>query len=74
VLEVVQDDRITGGFYVTTDPGECPTIAVAHLADVAGPELLARDMWDIDARAWKGRDEVGAALVDWRSMVFTPAA
>src|SRR5262249_14253877 len=23
-LEGVEDERITGGFYVTTDPGECP--------------------------------------------------
>jgi len=73
-LEVVQDDRITGGWYVTTDPGERPTLVTAHLADTDGPELLTRDEWTIDARAFKGRDEFGAAVVDWRGMVRTPAA
>ena len=74
VLQVVQDDRIVGGFYVTTDPGERPTIATAHLAGIDGPELLSRDEWSIDARSFKGRDEFGAAVISATSMVFTPAA
>jgi hypothetical protein len=73
VLQVVQDDRIPSGFYVTTDPGERPTVATAHLTGVDGPELLSRDAFDIDARQWKARLEFGAAVVDWRGMVFTPA-
>jgi hypothetical protein len=43
------------------------------LRDVEGPELLARDGWDVDARLYKGRDEFGAAVVSATSMVFTPA-
>jgi hypothetical protein len=74
VLEVVQDDRITGGFYVTCDPAERPTLVTAHLRGVDGPELLTKDGWDVDARLYKGRDEFGAAVVSATSMVFTPAA
>jgi hypothetical protein len=73
VLEVVVDDRIPSGFYVTTDPAARPTMVTAHLAAADGPELLAQDAWHVDARSYKGRDEFGAAVVDWRSMVFTPA-
>jgi hypothetical protein len=72
VLEVIVDDRVTGGFYVTCDPAERPTLVTAHLRGVE-PELLARDGWDVDARLYKGRNEFGVAAVGPRSMVFTPA-
>jgi len=63
----VQDDRVTGG-YVTCDPRKRPTLVTAHLRGVDGPELLARDAWDIDARLYKGRDEFGAVLsLSWPS-------
>lgn len=42
VLEVVVDDRITGGWYVTCDPAERPSVVTAHLRGVDGPELLRR--------------------------------
>jgi hypothetical protein len=71
-LEVIQDDRIVGGWYVTCTPGERVTIITAHLRGVDGPELLSRDAWDVDAREFKGRDDFGAAALDWRAMVFTP--
>ena len=71
-LQVVQDDRITGGWYVTCDPHERPTLVTAHLRGVDGPELLSRDAWDIDARQYKGRDDFGAAAIDWRGLCFTP--
>ena len=54
VLEVVQDDRITGAFYVTCDPAERPTLVTAHLAGIDGPELLTQDGWDVDARLLQG--------------------
>jgi hypothetical protein len=73
-LEVIQDDRIRGGWYVTCDPRERPTLVTAHRRAVDAPELLSRDSWDVDARSYKGRDDFGVAAVDWRSMVFTPAA
>jgi hypothetical protein len=69
VLQVIQDDRITGAFYVTCDPTERPTLVTAHLA---GPELLSQDGWDVDARSYKGRDEFGAAVVSAAGMVKTP--
>lgn len=72
-LEVVQDDRITGGWYVTCDPRERPTVVTAQLAGIDGPELLARDAWDTDARNYKGRLEFGAAVVSATALVFTPA-
>jgi hypothetical protein len=72
VLEVVQDDRITGAWYVTCDPHERPTLVTAHLSGIDGPELLAQDGWDIDARSYKGRDAFGAAVVSASSMVKTP--
>ena len=72
VLEVVQDDRITGAWYVTCDPGERATLVTAHLASVGGPELLVQDSWDIDSRSYKGRDEFGAAVVSASAMVKTP--
>ena len=75
VLQVVVDDRIPagGGFYVTCDPRERPTIVTAHLAGIDGPELLSQDGWNIDARLYKGRDEFGAAVVSAAGMVYTPA-
>jgi hypothetical protein len=73
VLQVVQDDRITAGWYVTCDPAERPTVVTAHLRGVEGPELLSMDLWDVDSRAYKGRNEFGAAVVSATSMVFTPA-
>jgi hypothetical protein len=73
VLQVVVDDRIASGFYVTCDPAERPTLVTAHLAGIDGPELLAQDGWDIDARLYKGRDSFGAAVVSASAMVYTPA-
>jgi hypothetical protein len=73
VLEVIQDDRISAGFYVTTDPSERPTLVVAHLAGIDGPELLSQDSWTTDGRGYKGRDEFGAAVVDHKGLVYTPA-
>src|SRR5262249_44743753 len=40
VLQVVQDDRITEGFYVTCDPAERPTLVTSHLPRLHGPDLL----------------------------------
>jgi len=31
------------------------------------------DWWEGDGRLYKGRDEFGATVMDWRSMVYTPA-
>jgi hypothetical protein len=59
---------------VTCDPQERPTLVTAHLRGVDGPELFAKDAWDIDARAYKARDEFGTAAVSATSMVYTPAA
>jgi hypothetical protein len=73
VLEIVVDDRIASGFYVTCDPAERPTFVTAHLRGVDGPERLSQDGWDIDSRLYKARDEFGAAAVSSTSMVFTPA-
>ena len=73
VLQVIQDDRITGGFYVTCDPHERATVAVAHLAAADGPELLVKDGFDVDARLFKGRNEFGASVVSANPMVYTPA-
>lgn len=70
-LVVVEDGRIGTGWYLMTD--QWPTIATAHLADVGGPELLAMDGWNIDGRLYKARDEFGCTVMDWRSMVYTPA-
>jgi len=59
---------------VTCDPAERPTLVTAHLAGIDGPELLAQDGWDIDARLYKGRDSFGAAVVSASAMVYTPAS
>src|SRR5262249_55281796 len=37
-------------------------------------DLLVTPEKSTDARLYKGRDEFGAAAVDFRSMVYTPAA
>jgi len=72
-LVVVEDGRIPGkDWYLMTD--QWPTIATAHLAATGGPELLAQDGWSIDGRLYKARDEFGCTVMDWRSMVYTPAA
>ena len=71
--KVIEDDRITDGWYVTCDPREPPTIVTAHLAGIDGPELLSQDGWDIDARLYKGRDSFGAAVVTVAAIVYTPA-
>jgi hypothetical protein len=67
-----QDDRITTGWYVTLDPTERPTLVTTHLAGLDGP--LSMEGRDIDCRHLKVRHEFGAAVMDWRSMVFTPAS
>jgi hypothetical protein len=70
---VVEDGRIPAkSWYLMSD--QWPTIATAHLAATGGPELLAMDGWDIDGRLFKARDEFGCTVMDWRSMVYTPAA
>jgi hypothetical protein len=75
VIEVVQDPRIPGtDWYLAADPRARATIAVAHLASAPEPELLARDDWDHDGREYKARDTFGCAVIDWRSMVYTPGA
>jgi hypothetical protein len=71
-LTVVEDGRIPGkAWYVTCDRIR-PSIVTAHLTGADGPELLVQDGWDIDARLYKGRDEFGAVVIDYRSMVLTP--
>jgi hypothetical protein len=72
-LVVVEDGRIPGtSWYLMTD--QWPTIATAHLAAAGGPELLSMDGRDVDGRHYKARDEFGCTVMDWRSMIYTPAA
>ena len=68
VLQVVVDDRIPSGFYVTTDPAERTAFVTAHLAGIDGPELLSRDDWDTDGRQFKARDAFGTAVFDPRAL------
>jgi hypothetical protein len=74
VLQVVVDDRIPSGFYVTTDPAERCALITAHLAGVDGPELLSRDDWNTDGRQFKARNAFGSAVFDPCAIVFTPAS
>jgi hypothetical protein len=37
-------------------------------------ELLSMDGWAIDGPLYKARDEFGCNVMDWRSMIYTPAA
>jgi hypothetical protein len=72
-LLVVEDDRIPGtSWYVMTDSGR--PWRRRNLAATGGPELLSKDGWDIDGRLYKARDEFGCTVMDWRSMILTPAA
>ena len=34
----------------------------------------ARDDWDRDGREFKGRNDFGCVIGDWRSLVYTPLA
>ena len=75
-LQIVQDERIPddGRWYVTCAPTQCPTLLVARLRDEPEPVLLARDGWDVDGREYKGRDDFGVGVGNFRSMVFVQPA
>ena len=76
VLQVLVDDRIpTGQWYVLADPtAQRALMVTAHLDAEPTPVLDARDHWAIGAREYRGRNDFGAAVLDYRAAVLTPAS
>jgi phage major head subunit gpT-like protein len=75
VPRLVVDARITDArWYLATDPGAWPTVAVVHLADQAEPLVDTRDGWDVEGREVRARLDVAAVACDFRGLVLTPAA
>jgi hypothetical protein len=75
-VEVIVDARITDlRWYLAASPLAIDTIEYATLAGVPeGPQLDARDGFDIDGIELRAREDFAAAVVDWRGMIFNPGA
>jgi hypothetical protein len=74
-LTPIVEPRITDrSWYVTASPTEAATIITAQLSGQSGPVLQARAGWSVDPREYKGREDFGAAVADWRGLVKTPPA
>jgi phage major head subunit gpT-like protein len=74
-VEVVVDARITDKrWYLMANPLAVDTMEFATLAGADGPELDARDGFDIDGVEFKAREDFAAAVVDWRGLILNPGA
>jgi hypothetical protein len=74
-VEVVVDARITDlRWYLAANSLAIDTVEYATLAGSEGPELDARDGFDIDGVELRAREDFAAAVVDWRGLVLNPGA
>jgi len=74
-VEVIVDARITDlRWYLAASPMAIDTVEYATLAGSDGPELDARDGFDIDGVEFRAREDFAAAVVDFRGMVLNPGA
>jgi hypothetical protein len=75
-VEVVVDARITDlSWYLAASPMAVDTIEYARLeGEPEGPQLEARDGFDIDGVEFKAREDFAAAVTDWRGLVKNPGA
>jgi hypothetical protein len=75
-VEVVVDARITDlRWYLAASPLAIDTVEYATLAGAGeGPQLEARDGFEIDGIELKAREDFAAAVTDWRGMVLNPGA
>jgi phage major head subunit gpT-like protein len=75
-VEVVVDARITDlSWYLAANSAAIDTIEYARLEGVPeGPQLEARDGFDVDGLEIKAREDFGACVLDWRGMVRNPGA
>jgi hypothetical protein len=61
-------------WYLAASPLAIDTVEYATLAGSDGPELDARDGFDIDGVELRAREDFAAAVVDWRGLVLNPGA
>jgi hypothetical protein len=75
-VEVVVDSRITDlRWYLAASPMQIDTLEYATLAGAGeGPQLNARDGFNIDGLELRARQDFAAAIVDWRGMTLNPGA
>jgi phage major head subunit gpT-like protein len=75
-VEVVVDARITDlSWYLAANPAAIDTIEYARLeGQPEGPQIEARDGFDVDGVEFKCREDFGAAVLDWRGIVKNPGA
>jgi phage major head subunit gpT-like protein len=74
-VEVIVDARITDlRWYLAASPMAIDTVEYATLAGSEGPELDARDGFDIDGVEFRAREDFAAAIVDWRGLTLNPGA
>src|SRR5262245_12929894 len=73
---LVVDARITDlSWYLAASPAAVDTIEYARLeGQPEGPQLEARDGWDVDGVEFKAREDFGACVVDWRGLTRNPGA
>jgi hypothetical protein len=76
-LTVVVDPRITDtSWFLAASPAQTDTIEYDYLEGTpeGGPLLDSRSSWDIDGMEFRCREDFGAAAIDYRRLVKTPAA
>lgn len=77
-LELVPEPRLDAdsdtAWYLFADPGMADALEYAYLQDSTGPEIIAREGFEIDGLEIKARLDFGAGFVDWRGVQKNPGA
>lgn len=75
-LEVVAEPRLDANsataWYLFAEPGMAEIIEYAYLQDAAGPEIFARQGFEVDGMEIKARLDFGCGFVDWRGGYKNP--
>jgi HK97 family phage prohead protease len=74
-LTTLVEPRLTGlGWYTFADPGILPCLEYAYLADAPGPQMVARQGWEVLGMQFRVHLDFGCGAVDWRGAYYNPGA